>query len=65
MSELKPREPSPEEIQALIDLGAEEIARIVLCLLIDEAVKGQIASLIPGSHRAATSEPERTPRRSA
>jgi hypothetical protein len=36
--------PQSEELDAYLQLGAEEIARLVLCLLIAEALKSKLAS---------------------
>ncbi len=58
--------PSPEELDAFLQMSKEEIARLVLCLLIEEALKGQLAALLPPAPGVATTpEPEKTPRRSA
>lgn len=35
--------PPLEELDAYLDLSAEEIARLVLCLLIEEALRGRLA----------------------
>lgn len=35
--------PPGDELDAYLDLGAEEIARLVLCLLIEEALRGRLA----------------------
>jgi hypothetical protein len=59
------RVPSPEELEAYLGLSQEEVARVVLCLLIGEALRGQMADIIPALPREASPGPERTPRRSA
>lgn len=33
-----------EEVAAYLDLSAEEISRIILCLLIEEALRGRLAA---------------------
>lgn len=38
------RRPSPEELEAYLQLGTREIARLVLCLLIEEGLASQLAS---------------------
>jgi hypothetical protein len=37
-------EPSQEELNVYIGLSAKDVARIVLCLLIEEALERQLAS---------------------
>lgn len=37
------RGPSPEGFEAYLDLTSEEIARIVLCLLIEESLRERLA----------------------
>jgi hypothetical protein len=37
----------PEELDAYLDLGNDDIARIVLCLLIEEALRGRLAAYRP------------------
>ena len=34
----------PEELAAYLDLSAEEISRVILCLLIEEALRGRLAA---------------------
>lgn len=34
----------PEEIAAYLELSAEEISRIILCLLIEEALRSKLAA---------------------
>jgi hypothetical protein len=34
----------PEELAAYLDLSAEEISRIILCLLIEEVLRGRLAA---------------------
>lgn len=36
-------DPPPEELEAYLDLTSEAIARIVLCLLIEEALRERLA----------------------
>lgn len=46
--------PTTEEIDAYLRLGKDEIVRLVLCLLIEDAVRSQVASLPAsvGAHAA-------------
>jgi hypothetical protein len=48
---------SPEELDAYLDLSNDDIARIVLCLLIEEALRGRLMAFrsLPesGTHRPA------------
>jgi hypothetical protein len=37
--------PSAEELNGYLHLSTEEIARLVLCLMIEEALKGHLSSL--------------------
>jgi hypothetical protein len=37
----------PEQLDAYLDLGNDDIARIVLCLLIEEALRGRLAAYRP------------------
>ena len=37
------KDPSPDDLDAYLDLKREEIARLVLCLLIEEALKGRLS----------------------
>jgi hypothetical protein len=37
--------PSPEVLDAYLILNAEDIARLILCLMIEEALLGKLASL--------------------
>ena len=37
-------QPTPEELDAYVHLTREEIARLVLCLMIEEALASQLAS---------------------
>jgi hypothetical protein len=39
--------PPPDELDAYLDLSAEEISRIILCLLIEEALRGRLAVYRP------------------
>ncbi len=39
------RKPSPEELDAYLHLRKEEIVRLVLCLLIEDGLREQVASL--------------------
>ena len=36
-------DPSPEELNAYLHLGREDIVRLVLCLMIEEALQGELA----------------------
>jgi hypothetical protein len=42
-------EPTPEELESYLRLTPSEIVRLVLCLLIGEALQGQVAELLPDS----------------
>lgn len=40
----------PDNLDAYMDLGAEDIARLVLCLLIEEMLRERLAVFRPGPH---------------
>ncbi len=40
-------QPPPEELDAYLGLGTEDIARLVLCLLIEEALRRRLAVYRP------------------
>jgi hypothetical protein len=52
-------------VSPCLDFSHEEIVKLVLCLLIEEALKGQIASLLEAPEFAATQALQKTPRCSA
>ena len=39
-----PLDPPPEELDAYLHMGAEDIARLVLCLLVEEALRRRLAA---------------------
>lgn len=43
-------EPSPGNLEAYLDLTAEEIARLVLCLLIEERLRARLAAFRAVDH---------------
>ncbi len=51
-------EPSHEEIEAYLKLKKEEIVRLVLCLLIEEALREQIQALPVSAHASQHFRPK-------
>lgn len=51
-----PREPTPEELEAYMGLSSQDIARLVLCLLMEEALRSQLSAFRSGPEEL-TSEP--------
>lgn len=49
----------PDNFDAFMDLGAQDIARLVLCLLIEEALEGRLAAFRYGSGQIDRGAPTR------
>jgi hypothetical protein len=56
-------DPPPDHLETYLDLTAEEIARIVLCLLIEEALKRRLAAFRPGDVQEVHDDGSRLPAR--
>ena len=47
--------PAPEELDAYMRLSLKDVARLVLCLLIEEELERRMAELLPRAERQAVS----------
>ena len=50
----------PDHLDAYMNLGAQDIARLVLCLLIEEALEGRLAAFRHGLELRDRGAPRRT-----
>ncbi len=55
---IAPREPTPGELEAFMGLSNQEIARLVLCLLIEEALQSQLSAFRCGPEELHPEPPE-------
>lgn len=46
----------PENLDAYLDLGAEDISRLVLCLLVEEMLRERLAAFRPHFSLARTTD---------
>ena len=52
------REPTPDELEAFMRLSSQDIARLILCLLIEEALQSQLSTFRLGPEELLPEPPE-------